>query len=175
MATAMYPGVEAHSGVSLYTHSLERFPYAYDTDNCAVDFRDSAFSESRGVAMTETRTNAEKEKQRASLISVAAVLFLIALKVGVGLLTGSLGILAQAADSVLGPGRLSAGLFCRARRRPARRRRASLRAWQSGEPGGAGRNHVAAGDMRLDRLRGHPAPVFPAGGHRVQRLGHRRR
>ena len=39
----IYPGVEAHPGVSLSTHSLERFPYAYDTDNCAVDFRDSAF------------------------------------------------------------------------------------------------------------------------------------
>jgi uncharacterized repeat protein (TIGR01451 family) len=39
----MYPGVEAHPGVSLYTHSLERFPYAYDTDNCGVDFRDWAF------------------------------------------------------------------------------------------------------------------------------------
>jgi cation diffusion facilitator family transporter len=35
------------------------------------------------------------------LVSVSAVLFLIALKVGVGLLTGSLGVLAQAADSVL--------------------------------------------------------------------------
>jgi cation diffusion facilitator family transporter len=51
--------------------------------------------------MTETRLEAEREKQRASLVSVAAVLFLITLKVGVGLLTGSLGILAQAADSVL--------------------------------------------------------------------------
>jgi hypothetical protein len=38
-----YPGVEAHPGVSLHTHSLERFPFAYDTDNCSVDFRDWAF------------------------------------------------------------------------------------------------------------------------------------
>jgi cation diffusion facilitator family transporter len=51
--------------------------------------------------VTDDRKKAEREKQRASLISVLAVLFLIALKVGVGLLTGSLGILAQAADSVL--------------------------------------------------------------------------
>jgi cation diffusion facilitator family transporter len=43
----------------------------------------------------------EQEKRHASLISVAAVLFLILLKVTVGLITGSLGILAQAADSVL--------------------------------------------------------------------------
>jgi cation diffusion facilitator family transporter len=44
---------------------------------------------------------AEREKRRASLISVGAVLMLITLKVAVALLTGSLGILAQAADSVL--------------------------------------------------------------------------
>lgn len=43
----------------------------------------------------------EREKRRASLVSLLAVLFLIVLKVAVGLLTGSLGILAQATDSVL--------------------------------------------------------------------------
>lgn len=43
----------------------------------------------------------EQEKQRASLVSVLVVLFLIILKLVVGLVTGSLGILAQAADSVL--------------------------------------------------------------------------
>ena len=37
---AIYPGVVAHPGVSVYTHSLERFPANRDTDNCAVDFRD---------------------------------------------------------------------------------------------------------------------------------------
>ncbi len=44
---------------------------------------------------------AAREKRRASLISVLAVSCLILLKVTAGLLTGSLGILAQAADSVL--------------------------------------------------------------------------
>ena len=37
---ATYPGVVAHPGVSVYTHSLERFPANRDTDNCAADFRD---------------------------------------------------------------------------------------------------------------------------------------
>ena len=37
---ATYPGVVAHPGVSLYTHSLERYPADLDTNNCAVDFRD---------------------------------------------------------------------------------------------------------------------------------------
>jgi cation diffusion facilitator family transporter len=49
----------------------------------------------------ETNIQAEREKRRASLVSVVVVLALIILKVGVGLLTGSLAILAQAADSVL--------------------------------------------------------------------------
>jgi cation diffusion facilitator family transporter len=51
--------------------------------------------------MTISDSQAESTKRRASLISVAVVLGLIVLKVGVGLLTGSLGILAQVADSVL--------------------------------------------------------------------------
>jgi hypothetical protein len=38
-----YPRVQPHPGVSLSTHSLERIPFAYDTDNCAIDFRDWAF------------------------------------------------------------------------------------------------------------------------------------
>ena len=46
-------------------------------------------------------STAEQEKRRATLVSVLAVFFLIALKVIVGLITGSLGVLAQAADSVL--------------------------------------------------------------------------
>lgn len=50
---------------------------------------------------TVSLSTAEREKRRASLISVLAVLCLIALKVTVGLITGSLGLLAQAADSVL--------------------------------------------------------------------------
>jgi hypothetical protein len=40
---ATFPGIVPHPGVSLYTHSLERYPYAYDTDDCAVDFRDWPF------------------------------------------------------------------------------------------------------------------------------------
>lgn len=51
--------------------------------------------------MTDSGSQAERAKRRASLISVAVVLGLIVLKVGVGLATGSLGILAQVADSVL--------------------------------------------------------------------------
>jgi cation diffusion facilitator family transporter len=51
--------------------------------------------------MMNANSQPEKAKRRASLISVAVVLALIVLKVAVGLLTGSLGILAQAADSVL--------------------------------------------------------------------------
>jgi hypothetical protein len=35
-----YPGVAAHPGVSIYTHSLERYPANRDTENCAADFRD---------------------------------------------------------------------------------------------------------------------------------------
>ncbi len=37
---ATYPGVSPHPGVSLFTHSLERYPHYYDTDDCAFDFRD---------------------------------------------------------------------------------------------------------------------------------------
>jgi hypothetical protein len=37
---ASYPGVIAHPGVSVYTHSLERYPPDQDTNDCAVDFRD---------------------------------------------------------------------------------------------------------------------------------------
>jgi hypothetical protein len=38
-----YPGVVAHPGVSVYTHSLERQPAWFDTDDCSVDFRDWPF------------------------------------------------------------------------------------------------------------------------------------
>ena len=41
--TGAYPGVVAHPGVSVYTHSLERFPARYDTGDCSVDFRDWPF------------------------------------------------------------------------------------------------------------------------------------
>lgn len=37
---AAYPGIAPHPGVSLFTHSLERYPYYYDTGDCAFDFRD---------------------------------------------------------------------------------------------------------------------------------------
>jgi cation diffusion facilitator family transporter len=49
----------------------------------------------------ERLRHADQEKRRASLISVLTVLSLIVLKVAVALISGSLGILAQAADSVL--------------------------------------------------------------------------
>jgi cation diffusion facilitator family transporter len=51
--------------------------------------------------MTQADAQAESAKRRASLVSVVVVLVLIVLKLAVGLLTGSLGILAQVADSVL--------------------------------------------------------------------------
>jgi hypothetical protein len=38
-----YPGVVAHPGISLYTHSLERHPPRLDTDDCSLDFRDWPF------------------------------------------------------------------------------------------------------------------------------------
>jgi hypothetical protein len=41
--SAVYPGVVAHPGVSVYTHSLERHPAWFDTDDCSVDFRDWPF------------------------------------------------------------------------------------------------------------------------------------
>ncbi|MBN1658674.1 MAG: lamin tail domain-containing protein [Anaerolineae bacterium] len=37
------PGVVPHPGVAFFTHSLERFPARFDTDDCAVDFRDQPF------------------------------------------------------------------------------------------------------------------------------------
>ena len=40
---AVYPGVVAHPGVSFSSHSLERFPYFLDSDDCSLDFRDWAF------------------------------------------------------------------------------------------------------------------------------------
>ncbi|HHN93941.1 MAG TPA: hypothetical protein ENK17_04170, partial [Anaerolineae bacterium] len=36
---ATYTGTLAHPGVSRFTHSLERYPPYYDTDDCAHDFR----------------------------------------------------------------------------------------------------------------------------------------
>lgn len=38
--TAVYPGVIAHPGVTISTHSLERYPAYYDTNDCNYDFRD---------------------------------------------------------------------------------------------------------------------------------------
>ncbi|MDY7077656.1 MAG: lamin tail domain-containing protein, partial [Chloroflexota bacterium] len=39
---AIYSGVTPHPGVgTFFTHSLERYPSYYDTDDCAFDFRDS--------------------------------------------------------------------------------------------------------------------------------------
>lgn len=50
---------------------------------------------------TETQTTAKREKRRAALTSVVAAIFLTTMKIVVGLLTGSLGILAEAAHSGL--------------------------------------------------------------------------
>ncbi len=36
---ATFPGVMPHPGVSIFTHSLERRPAMYDTDDCSLDFR----------------------------------------------------------------------------------------------------------------------------------------
>jgi uncharacterized repeat protein (TIGR01451 family) len=51
-----YPGVVAHPGVSVYTHSLERFPARYDTGDCSVDFRDWAFPSPGELPDMEART-----------------------------------------------------------------------------------------------------------------------
>ena len=40
---AAYPGVVPHPGVALFTHSLERYPPFFDTDDCSLDFRDWPF------------------------------------------------------------------------------------------------------------------------------------
>jgi hypothetical protein len=40
---AAYPGVVAHPGVTLSSHSLERYPPSLDTDDCSQDFRDWPF------------------------------------------------------------------------------------------------------------------------------------
>lgn len=51
--------------------------------------------------MSDSNTHAEKEKREAALSSVMAAVLLTVLKLAVGLLTGSLGILAEAAHSGL--------------------------------------------------------------------------
>jgi hypothetical protein len=38
-----YPGIVPHPGVSLFSHSLERYPPWFDTDDCSIDFRDWPF------------------------------------------------------------------------------------------------------------------------------------
>lgn len=40
---AVYPGVVPHPGVAFYSHSLERYPPLFDTDDCSLDFRDWPF------------------------------------------------------------------------------------------------------------------------------------
>ena len=35
-----FAGIAPHPGVLLYTHSLQRYPVIYDTDDCSVDFHD---------------------------------------------------------------------------------------------------------------------------------------
>ena len=53
------------------------------------------------TSTTNVRAQAEGEKRSAALSSVAAAVLLTSLKLVVGLLTGSLGILAEAAHSAL--------------------------------------------------------------------------
>jgi hypothetical protein len=43
LGAGAYPGVVGHPGVGLYTHSLERYPAWFDTNDCSVDFRDWPF------------------------------------------------------------------------------------------------------------------------------------
>ncbi|MBN2007383.1 MAG: lamin tail domain-containing protein [Anaerolineae bacterium] len=52
--TATYPGVIAHPGVAISTHSLERYPAYYDTDDCSYDFRDR-YPASPGTVPVETQ------------------------------------------------------------------------------------------------------------------------
>jgi len=53
---AVYPGVVPDPGVGLYTHSLERYPPLFDTDDCSLDFRDWPFpNPGRLPAGTTTR------------------------------------------------------------------------------------------------------------------------
>ena len=39
----LFPGIVAHPGVSHFSHSLERYPPWFDTDDCSLDFRDWPF------------------------------------------------------------------------------------------------------------------------------------
>ena len=64
---------------------------------------------------------AEKEKHNAALSSVLAAVFLTLLKLVVGLMTGSLGILAEAVHSGLDLVAALVTFFCRASLRPATR------------------------------------------------------
>jgi hypothetical protein len=49
---ATYPGIVPHPGVITWTHSLERYPAYYDTDDCSHDFRDR-YPPSPGVLPTD--------------------------------------------------------------------------------------------------------------------------
>ena len=55
----------------------------------------------RGFMSTEAIQFANHEKRRAALVSVSAAILLTVIKITVGLMTGSLGILAEAAHSGL--------------------------------------------------------------------------
>lgn len=87
-----------------------------------------------------------------------AAVALTTLKIVVGLLTGSLGILAEAAHSTLDL--VAALVTLLAVRFSARaRRHSSLRPWQNREPLGPVRNAPAAGHVRLDRVRSRAPPA----------------
>ncbi|MEJ2210431.1 MAG: phospholipase D-like domain-containing protein, partial [Anaerolineae bacterium] len=68
---AAYPGVGAHPGVSLSSHSLERYPPLFDTDDCAVDCRDWPFPSPGAlpnkVGTEIQRGGAETRRRRGSL------------------------------------------------------------------------------------------------------------
>ena len=103
---------------------------------------------------------ANREKHAAALNSVLAAVFLTGMKAVVGLMTGSLGILAEALHSALDLAAAGMTLLAvRVSGRPAGPR-PHLRPRQGREPVGARRDAAAAGHLRLDRLRGRPAAVL---------------
>jgi hypothetical protein len=42
-ADVLVYGDAVYPGVALFTHSLERYPACFDTDDCSLDFRDWPF------------------------------------------------------------------------------------------------------------------------------------
>ena len=104
------------------------------------------------VGSTEWQQQADREKHRAALSSVLAAIFLTLVKLVVGLLTGSLGILAEVAHSGLDLVAAAVTLFAVRAVGPARGPGAYVRPRQGREPLGAFRDAAAAGHLRLDHL-----------------------